>query len=263
MSLLKVNDCSVWYADSDQYIVDHVNLEIENSSVTALVGESGSGKSTLGYAIMGLLQFKEGALQSGKICYNDKEMPVNEPDYAGYRGSQLGYVFQEPLLALNPVYTIGQQIVKVLKHHHIKNPKDTACSWLEQVGLGSKRIYKLYPHQLSGGMRQRAMIALALAANPELIIADEPTSGIDAVLKYDIMSLLTGLVKQEKSLLFITHDIAIASHFSDYIYVMKKGSIVESGKTVDIIRNPGHEYTQLLVSRFKASMQQFENGYYN
>ncbi len=263
MNLLEVNDFSVWYADSDQYVVDHVNLEIGKACVTALVGESGSGKSTLGYAIMGLLQFKEGAFQSGKICYDDRVLPVDEPDYAGYRGSQFGYIFQEPLLALNPVYTIGQQIVKVLKYYHVKNPQAAAHSWLEQVGLGGKRVCKLYPHQLSGGMRQRVMIAIALAANPELIIADEPTSGIDAVLKYDIMSLLTGLVKQKKSLLLITHDIAIASHFSDYIYVMQKGSIVESGKTAEIIRNPGHKYTQLLVSRFKMSMQQFESGYYN
>ena len=258
--LCSVRNLSVRYNEQDKDVVRQVNLSINDGGTTALIGESGSGKTTLALAMMGLLDPRNGATVSGSMVFQDEPVTLDSKGLSPLRGRHIGFIFQEPLLALNPLFTMGAQLMQVLTWHHIPQPKIKAKSWLERVGLlPVDRIYKLYPHQLSGGMRQRAMIALALAAGPELIIADEPTSGIDAVLRQDIMDLLAHLTDEHSGLLLITHDLAVAANYSQHIHVMQSGVIVESGETDRIIREPRHDYTRLLVDYYIKSVASLSN----
>ena len=233
-------------------LVDGIDLEIPELSVTALVGGSGSGKTTTGLAILRLLPLAL-KIQKGEIFFNGEDLlKVSQEKMRQIRGGGISMVFQEPLNAFNPVFTIGYQIDEVLQFHTSLNRlqrQKQILELLDLVGLPEpKHTVKDYPHQLSGGMRQRAMIAQAIAANPRLIIADEPTSNLDVTLQARIIELFKKLKDELKlSILLITHDLGMVQHMADHVAVMTQGRIVECGATDKVLSSPAHEYTRELM----------------
>jgi len=253
-NLLSIRNLVVTVEEEKQlkFLVEDVDLDIKERTISALVGSSGSGKTTTGLAILRLLALAL-KIERGIISFQGEDLlTFNNKKMQQLRGKEIGMVFQEPLNAFNPVFTIGFQINEVLKYHtkiSRKGRKERILEILDIVGMPDpRRVAKNYPHQLSGGMRQRAMIAQAIAADPKLLIADEPTSNLDVTLQARIIELFQELkVKLGLSILLITHDLGMVSHVSDEVNVMSKGRIVESGLTKDIIENPKHEYTIKLM----------------
>lgn len=239
--LLSVKELSVYV--NGQSIVDHVSLHLDTQEMLAIVGASGSGKTTIGLAVMDILP--NNVVREVKfIHFNGQEQ------YR--RGKDVSMVFQEPLYAFNPVYTIGFQINEVLMLHTSLTKQQRyqrILEILDLVGIDDpKRVVKSYPHQLSGGMRQRAMIAQAVVAEPKLIIADEPTSNLDVTLQARVMMLFEKLIKElDLSIMLITHDLGVVEHFADRMMVLKEGKVVESGLVDDIFQQPQDSYTQSLV----------------
>ena len=248
--LVKINDLTVTI--NKQSILNQINLDILPFCVTAIVGESGSGKTTTGLAILKLLD-PELVIKKGEILFDQEDiLKVDQKRLVQIRGKDIGMVFQEPLDAFNPVFTIGCQIEEVLIYHTVLNSKqrrDRVKELLNMVELQDPaRIANSYPHQLSGGMRQRAMIAQAIAAQPRLIIADEPTSNMDVTLQARIVELFRALrEKLNLSILLITHDLGLVKHLADSVVVMKEGMIVEAGNVSQILNGSIHEYTRELV----------------
>jgi ABC-type dipeptide/oligopeptide/nickel transport system ATPase component len=237
--------------------VEDVSLEVPANSVVALVGGSGSGKSTTAFSVLRLLQ---PALEivSGRIIFEGKNL-VSCPDgeLRAIRGKDVGMVFQEPLSAFNPLFTIGQQIDEVLKIHTGLTPeqrRDKVLNLLQTAEISEpERIAGSYPHQLSGGLRQRAMIAQAMACRPKLIIADEPTSNLDVTLQAHIIELFRHLrEKFRMSIFLITHDLGMVEHLADYVAVMNNKRIVEQGPTEKVLKSPQHEYTKALLEVTKV-----------
>lgn len=259
MSLLSIKDLSVVINNKEQKcIVENVSLTIEPGEIVGLVGGSGSGKTTTGYAIIGLLDHAL-AVRDGDIVFKGKNLLRCKEDHLRkVRGGQISMIFQEPLNAFNPVFSIGYQIDEMLRYH-TDLPADKRqpriLELLDLVGLPDPtRIIKNYPHQLSGGMRQRAMIAQAISTNPELIIADEPTSSLDVTLQARIIELFAKIRKElGLSFLLITHDLGMVGHLSDRTAVMCQGQIVESGDTQQIIEDPRHDYTKRLLGALKLT----------
>ncbi len=241
---------------SERFIVKWINFDVPRYSMFSLVGGSGSGKTTVGLAIQKL--FSPGVYQtSGNITFdNHKISDFKNERMRQIRGKQIGMIFQEPLETFNPVFTVGSQIEEVFKAHTDLNRaqrKIKAYEFINLVGFEEpKRIYNSYPFELSGGMRQRAMIAQAICLNPKLIIADEPTSNLDVTLQAKIMELFVKL-KQELGLtiILISHDLGLISKFSDYVAVMREGRIVETGRCEDVLHNPKHEYSKRLMQAIK------------
>lgn len=233
-------------------ILDDISIEIPPQTIFALVGGSGSGKTTTGLSMMQLLSPALEIVQ-GTIHFQGNNLLNYSPiEMRRLRGKEIGMIFQEPLYAFNPVYRIGFQIEEVLKCHtpfNHQERQEKIYDLLRLVGLNEpKRIINSYSHQLSGGMRQRAMIAQAIVAHPKLLIADEPTSNLDVTLQAKIMDLFLQLKNQLKlSILLISHDLGMVSHLADEIAVMMNGKIVERGKTKDILQNPQHVYTRQLM----------------
>ncbi len=233
-------------------IVDDVSFNVGEKRVVALVGGSGSGKTTIGLSILGLLS-PELRVTKGAIFFKKRNLrSLPEGAMRILRGKEIGMVFQEPLNAFNPVFRIGNQIDEVVQYHldlSSKQRKARVLELLDIVGMKEPKIMaKAYPHQLSGGMRQRAMIAQAIAGNPSLLIADEPTSNLDVTLQARIMDLFKELKdKINLSVLLITHDLGVVQHLADDVVVMKEGQVVESGMTESILTKPGHEYTKKLM----------------
>jgi len=254
MALLEVKDLtiSVKEGGNEKIIVDHINLKIPELSIFALVGGSGSGKTTTGLAILNLLPF---ALQinSGEIIYQTRDcLSLNQEQMRKLRGKEISMVFQEPLDAYNPVFSVSYQINEVLEIHTSLNSRqrnERILDLLEVVGIDDpKRVANNFPHQLSGGMRQRAMIAQAIAADPKLIIADEPTSNLDVTLQAKIIDLFKKLKRElNLSILLITHDLGMVQHMADHVAVMNEGKVVETGETQVVLREPKHVYTQKLL----------------
>lgn len=256
--LLDIQNLSVRVntALGDKTLVDNITLGIEPRTIAALVGGSGSGKTTTGLGILRLLapglRIEHGN-SDGHILFNGTDLlGLSESRMREVRGKEISMIFQEPLNAFNPVFTIGAQIEEVLKYHTNLLPKQRRCrarEILDVVGISEpERVAESYPHQLSGGMRQRAMIAQAIVADPKLIIADEPTSNLDVTLQARIMELFKDLRDRlGLSILLITHDLGVVRHLAERISVMSEGKIVESGKTTDVLTNPGHEYTRRLM----------------
>lgn len=251
--ILQVEGLSVTLADHPKTkIVEDVSFLVPPLSIVALVGGSGSGKTTTGLSILRLLSPALN-MDAGKIYFKGED--ISEIDSQGMnaiRGKAIGMVFQDPLQAFNPVFTVGFQVSEILKYHTSTVHDGIQGKVLElfrQVGLDDPvRVYKSYPHQLSGGMRQRAMIAQAVAASPALLIADEPTSSLDVTLQARILELFLQLRNEYKlSIVLITHDLGIVAHMADYVVVMEKGRVVESGKTKDVISHAKHSYTQQLM----------------
>ena len=233
--------------------VDNVSLTLEKNEILAIVGESGCGKSTLATTIMGLHN-KNNTKITGDIIYNDVNLVnLNEALYNKIRGNDIGMIFQDPLASLNPLMTIGAQIDEALYYHTDLNEKERTERVLEllgQVGIPNpQRTFKQYPHELSGGMRQRVIIAIALACKPKIIIADEPTTALDVTIQKQILIQLYKLSREKNiGILFITHDLAAVAEIADYIYVMKDGELVEEGDVFEVFDKPKNEYTRHLIA---------------
>lgn len=235
------------------YAVRNLSLSIPKGKTVGLVGESGCGKSVTAYSILNLVP-KPGNIESGTIKYNSIDL-LRCPDdtLRSIRGKNIAMIFQEPMTSLNPVFTIGYQIQEAVELHLQYNKQEAKQYTIELLGKAgipnpSQRYYA-YPHELSGGLRQRAMIAMALAAHPDLLIADEPTTALDVTIQSQILDLLLTLQTTEHmSMLLITHDLGIVANTADYIAIMYAGEIVESAPTKDIFVNPLHPYTHGLMN---------------
>ncbi|RRH98799.1 ABC transporter ATP-binding protein [Mesorhizobium tamadayense] len=254
--LLSVRDLSVAFAQggNQSMAVDHISFDIAKGATLALVGESGSGKSVSALSVLKLLPYPAASHPSGKILFHGSNLlAMGEKALRGVRGNKITMIFQEPMTSLNPLHTIEQQIVEVLKLHQGLGDRQARARTLEllnEVGIREpeKRL-DAYPHQLSGGQRQRVMIAMALANEPELLIADEPTTALDVTVQAQILELLAGLKSRKgMSMLFITHDLGIVRKIADRVCVMTKGRIVETGPTQEIFANPQHAYTKHLLA---------------
>ena len=232
--------------------LNDVSFHLRQGEVLGIVGESGSGKSVTAYSLMGLTAYP-GKLLGGTLDFNGHRVnDMTEKELQKMRGNEVSIIFQDPMTSLNPVYTIGNQIREVLKLHTDKNKAERqarAIELLELVGINEpeKRL-KQYPHELSGGMRQRVMIAIALACEPKLLIADEPTTALDVTIQAQILELMMELKdKLGMAIMMITHDLGVVASMCDHIAVMYAGNIVEYGTTDDIFYNPKHEYTKGLI----------------
>jgi microcin C transport system ATP-binding protein len=254
--LLSVQDLSVAFAQggAETLAVDHVSFDIARGETVALVGESGSGKSVSALSVLKLLPYPPASHPSGKILFDGQDlMALDEAALRKVRGNKITMIFQEPMTSLNPLHTIERQIGEILSVHQgmrAEPARARTLALLKEVGIRDpeKRL-GAYPHQLSGGQRQRVMIAMALANEPQLLIADEPTTALDVTVQAQILELLAELKQRNgMSMLFITHDLGIVRKIADRVCVMTKGKIVESGPTADIFANPQHAYTRHLLS---------------
>ena len=252
--LVNINNLNVTFTAGRKPVraVDGVNLQIRRGEVVALIGESGSGKSVTLRSILKLHPPRKTIMQ-GSIEVDGKEVLNMTPsELADFRGSMASMIFQEPLLALDPVYTVGEQIIEAIRRHENIDKAAAharALKMFERVRIPSpERRLAAYPHEMSGGMRQRAMISLALATQPKLLLADEPTTALDATVQIQILLLLRELQRElGLSVVFVTHDIGAAVEVADRIAVMYAGRIVEEGPVRTLIREPQHPYTQALL----------------
>jgi microcin C transport system ATP-binding protein len=254
-SLLQVRNLSVDFKTSERvfHAVKDVSFDVSEGQTLALVGESGSGKSVTALSIMQLLPYPLAShSENSSIKFNDEELVGKKDSFMRHiRGSQIGMIFQEPMTALNPLHSIEKQIGEVLRLHQKMGEgkaQERVKELLDMVQLPMmKQRLKAYPHELSGGQRQRVMIAMALANDPELLIADEPTTALDVTVQAEILELLEELQNNLKmALLMITHDLSIVEKFADDVCVMKHGEIVEQGKTASLFKSPKHDYTKKL-----------------
>ena len=232
--------------------LNDVSIHLKEGEVLGIVGESGSGKSVTAYSLMGLTAYP-GKLIGGSLQFNGHEIEkMSEKEMRRIRGNEVSIIFQDPMTSLNPVYTVGNQIMEVILLHTDKNRKqarERAKELLTLVGINEpdKRL-KQYPHELSGGMRQRVMIAMALACEPKLLIADEPTTALDVTIQAQIMQLLKELQKENKmAMILITHDIGLVAHMADRVIVMYAGQIIEEAPVRELFRHPKHPYTRALM----------------
>lgn len=232
--------------------VNGVSFEIEKGEILAVVGESGSGKSVTSLSVMGLIE-KPGRISKGEIIFDGKDLTkLSKKEMQAIRGDRISMIFQEPMTSLNPVYRIKDQIMEsILTHTKMtkKEAEEHAVEMLRLVGIPDpERRAEDYPHQMSGGMRQRVMIAMALACNPELLIADEPTTALDVTIQAQILDLINSLrEKLNMSVLLITHDLGVVSETADKVVVMYCGRVVEKGTVEDIFTDPRHPYTRGLL----------------
>ena len=265
--LLKVEGLKQYFRVNKNFTVkavDDVSFEIYPGETYGLVGESGSGKSVTAYSVMGLTAYP-GKLIGGTINFNGHQIDkMSEKEMRKIRGNEVSIIFQDPMTSLNPVYTIGNQITEVICLHTGKSKKeahDRAKELLELVGINepAKRL-KQYPHELSGGMRQRVMIAIALACEPKLLIADEPTTALDVTIQAQILELMQELRKKlGMSIIMITHDLGVVASMCERIAVMYAGHIVEYGTADEIFYEPKHEYTKGLIKSIpKLNVQETE-----
>ena len=233
--------------------VDHVSFHVDEGEVVCLVGESGCGKSVTSLSIMRLLG-RGGAVVDGSVLFDDKNLlSMTEKELDEIRGDQITMIFQDPLTSLNPVFTVGNQITESIRTHmHLskEEAKKRAENLLEKVGMPDAHgVMKKYPHTLSGGMRQRVMIAMALSCNPRLLIADEPTTALDVTIQAQIMELLSQLQKETgMAMILITHDIGLVANMADRVLVMYAGQIIEEAPAMELFRSPKHPYTQALLN---------------
>jgi len=236
---------------------DDVSFDIEKGSVFGLVGESGSGKTVTALSILRLI-FPPGKIMEGSAIFNGMDLlKADEDSLRTIRGAKISIVFQEPSTALNPVFTVGCQIAEAILAHQKLTKADAENLAIEFLGKAHipqpERVYHSYPHQLSGGLKQRAMIAMALVNSPELLVLDEPTTALDVTIQAGILDLLEEIIDREKmSALFISHDFGIISRMCDRVAVMYKGRIVEEGRESDILNNPKEAYTISLLESVKA-----------
>ncbi len=254
--LLELRDLRTHFHTEDGVVraVDGVSFELHAGETLALVGESGSGKSVTALSILRLLPKPHGRIAGGSIRFRGRDLlALSEDGMRRLRGREIAMIFQEPMTSLNPVFSCGDQIAEVLELHE-RLPgaaaRARAVELLQRVGIAEPaQRAREYPHQLSGGMRQRVMIAMALACRPAILIADEPTTALDVTIQAQILELLQRLRHESgMAVLFITHDLGVVGHLADRLAVMYLGRIVEVGPTADVLKSPRHPYTRALLS---------------
>jgi oligopeptide/dipeptide ABC transporter ATP-binding protein len=254
--LLRVEDLTTTFKIPSGIVraVDHVSFELRRGETLGIVGESGSGKSMTALSILRLVQ-PPGQVQGGPVSFNRRHdlLELSEREMRAIRGAEIGFIFQEPMTALNPVFTVGDQIAEALLVHDKASRSQARAKVLElldavQIPDPARRL-RDYPHQLSGGMRQRVLIAIALACQPLLLIADEPTTALDVTIQAEILDLLQEMKRRfHLALLLITHDLGVVAGHADRVAVMYAGRIVEEGSMRQIFRSPGHPYTRGLLA---------------
>ncbi len=255
-SLLKVTGLKTHFHTSRGVVkaVDGISFEMKKGETLALVGESGCGKSVTALSILRLIQEPPGRIAESEIIYKGRNLlDLNKDEMRKVRGNEISMIFQEPMTSLNPLFTVGNQIMEAIKLHQGLNKQDAlskCVEMLEQVGIPDPaRRVSSYPHEMSGGMRQRVMIAMALACQPGLLIADEPTTALDVTIQAEILDLIKALrEKMGMSLLLITHDFGIVAEMADRVGIMYAGKIAEYGSLEDIFNAPGHPYTVGLLN---------------
>lgn len=242
-----------WGENGTGIKVDHIRFHVEKGETVCIVGESGCGKTVTSLSVMGLLG-RNGKVLEGEVRFDGRSLlALTEKELDQIRGNEIAMIFQDPLTSLNPAFTVGNQIVESIRVHmgfSAKEAKKRAEEMLIKVGMpDAKAAMKKYPHMLSGGMRQRVMIAMALCCNPKLLIADEPTTALDVTIQAQIMQLLKALQKEnDMSVILITHDIGLVANMADRVLVMYAGQFIEEAPVKELFQNPKHPYTQALLA---------------
>ncbi|MBM7665095.1 peptide/nickel transport system ATP-binding protein [Solibacillus kalamii] len=252
--LLEIRNLRTSFRIKDTYYpaVDNVSLTLRKNEILAIVGESGCGKSTLATSVVGLHNSVTTKVE-GEILYNNQNLvKLTDEQFNKLRGNDIGFIFQDPLSALNPLMRIGEQIEEGLVYHTKLNKEQRekrVIELLDQVGIANmQRVARQFPHQLSGGMRQRVMIAIALSGKPAIIIADEPTTALDVTIQAQILDLLKSLQDEIQSgIILITHDLGVVAEVADRVAVMYAGEVIEEAPVVELFRNPKHPYTRSLL----------------
>ncbi len=254
MTFLKINNLSVDYQMRKEtiYAAKNINIEVNKGEILGLVGESGSGKSTVGNAIINLID-EPGKVSSGAVILGDLNIHENSESIVKYRGNKIGLIFQDPQTSLNPILTVGEQLIETIQTHlklSKEEAKNKSINLLKEVGIkDAETRFDNYPHQFSGGMRQRVVISLALCCEPELLIADEPTTALDVSIQSQILELIKKLTKERNlAVILITHDMGVIAETADRVAVMKSGNLIEIGETKKILTKPQENYTKSLVS---------------
>lgn len=254
--LLKVNQLETTFFTDDGPVpaVDTISFSLYEGEILGVVGESGCGKSVTSLSIMGLIPSPPGKITNGEILYKDKDLTkLSQKEMRAIRGNDIAMIFQEPMTSLNPLFTIGNQLTEAISIHHKdwpkKKTKERAIEIMKLVGLPrAEELFKEYPHQLSGGMRQRVMIAMALVCDPNILIADEPTTALDVTIQAQILALMKDLNKRlNTAVMLITHDLGVVAETCERVVVMYGGKIVEQGYVHEIFKNPQHPYTKGLI----------------
>ncbi|NLP46027.1 MAG: ABC transporter ATP-binding protein [Epulopiscium sp.] len=248
--LLEVKDLRTYFYTDKGVVkaVDGVNFHVDEGKTLCIVGESGCGKSITSMSVMRLIQ-EPGKIESGQILYQGNDLlDLSDEEMRNIRGNEISMIFQEPMTSLNPVFTIGYQIMETLMLHQKLSKKDAKKKAIEMLQLvqipRAEKIVDEYPHQLSGGMRQRVMIAMALACMPKVLIADEPTTALDVTIQAQILNLMNDLKQRlNTAIMLITHDLGVVAEMADYVVVMYAGKVVEEGPVKELFANPKHPYT--------------------
>lgn len=256
MALLDVKNLSTWFHTRNGITkaVDDVSFHVELGETLAIVGESGSGKSVCCYSLLGLVPSPPGRIEGGQAFFDGKDLlQCSSEELREVRGSEIAMIFQDPMTCLNPYLTVGEQLIEPIIYHQDgtrSEAREAAIELLEEVGIREPSVnIDAYPHEFSGGMRQRVMIAMALIANPKLLIADEPTTALDVTLQKQILALLADLkTKRNLSVILISHDLSVVLDIADRVLVMKSGKVVEQGVTTEVFRSPSETYTQELIA---------------
>ncbi len=255
--LLEVKDLRTYYHTYSRTVpaADDVNFVVHRGEVVGLVGESGCGKSTVARSVVGLIDKTYTSIESGEILFDGKDLTkATKEELCHIRGNKISMIFQDPFVSLSPVYTVGDQIFEVMKAHNPKLKKKDAkpeiLALMQKVGIPSPELrINDYPYQMSGGMQQRIMIAIALACNPDILIADEPTTALDVTVQAQVLDLMRELKDEyQMSVILISHNLGVVASMCDRIMVMYGGVVVEEGTSVDIFKDPRHPYTQGLLA---------------
>ncbi|MEH7076496.1 ABC transporter ATP-binding protein [Neobacillus drentensis] len=253
--ILRIKDLRVSFQSGKKLVpaVEGISFELQDGEILGIVGESGSGKSVTSLATMGLIPSPPGKIEKGEIIFEGKDLKnISEKEWRKIRGNQISMIFQEPMTSLNPLFTIGNQLIEAIRLHTDLSKREAivrSIELLKLVGIPrAEGILKEHPHQLSGGMRQRVMIAMAMACNPKVLIADEPTTALDVTIQAQILALMKDLNKKTNtSIILITHDLGVVAEICERVIVMYAGQIVEQGDVRTILKDPQHPYTKGLL----------------
>lgn len=267
--LLEIKDLEVFFKSSQGIVkaVNKANINTRDGKTTAIVGESGSGKSVTSLAIMGLLDKSSIEKISGEINFEGKNLLKSTPEeLRRIRGNEISMIFQEPMTSLNPALKVGYQMSEVFRTHFKmdkKTAKEKSIEMIKKVEIPRpEEVYNSYPHELSGGMRQRIMIAMALSSSPKLLIADEPTTALDVTIQKEVLELMKKLKEDmNTSIIFISHDLGVVSDIADYVNVMYAGKLVERAKAEDIFKRPLHPYTRGLIKAIPSAHKKKDELY--
>lgn len=268
-TLLSVKGLKTYFISRDAEVraVDGIDFEVSSGQIVCIVGESGCGKSMTSFSIMGLVPKPKGKIAGGEIIFEGKNLlDLSNNELANIRGNEISMIFQEPMTALNPVITIGKQITETLRRHQKISKKEAlekAIGILKFVGVPrAEEIVKEYPHQLSGGLRQRVMIGMAMICNPKLLIADEPTTALDVTIQAQVLELMKKMRDERgTAIILITHDLGVVSDMADQVVVMYAGQVVEKADADELFNNPQHPYTKGLLASIPSLEEKKETLY--